>query len=122
MFANTLTLTIAGVARVLNRVNQDSYGSEYSYTDATQSIVMKIRHSQDNPDGDGINMKRHNLFVEWIVFATPTVLMKKFTSTSTFRHGKTDDPVSCADLHKAVAVLLAASSSQMITDLTVGIN
>lgn len=122
MFAATLTLTIAGNARVLNRLNQDQFGSEYGYSDAVQSIVMKIRHSQDSPDADGISMKRHNLFVEWIVYATPTAAMKKFTSTTTIRAGKTDDPVSCADLHKAVAVLLATSSSQMVTDLSVGIN
>lgn len=122
MFAATLTLTIAGNARVLNRVNQDSFGSEYQYTDALQSISMKIRHSLDSPDADGISMKRHNLFVEWIVYPTLTVPMKKFTSTTTMRNGKFDDPVNAADLVKAVHVLLAATSSQMITDLSVGIN
>lgn len=122
MFAATLTLTIAGNARVLNRVNQDSFGSEYQYTDALQSISMKIRHSQDSPDADGISMKRHNLFVEWVVYPTLTVPMKKFTSTTTMRNGKFDDPVYAADLVKAVHVLLAATSSQMVTDLSVGIN
>jgi hypothetical protein len=122
MFASTLTLTIAGTARVLNRVNQDSYGSEYQYSDATQSIAMKIRHSLDNPDNDGISMKRHNLFVEWVVYPTPTAAMKKFTSTTTLRAGKFDDPVGGADLVKAVHVLLAASSSAMISGLSVGEN
>lgn len=122
MFAATLTLTIAGNARVLNRVNQDAFGSEYSYSDALQSIAMKIRHSQDSPDADGITMKRHNVFVEHVVYPTLTVPMKKYTSTVTIRNGKFDDPVGTADLFKAVAVLLAASSSQMVTDLSVGIN
>lgn len=122
MFAVTLTLTIAGNARVLNRVNQDSFGSEYSYSDALQSITMKIRHSQDSPDADGIAMKRHNVFVEHVVYPTLTVPMKKYTSTVTMRNGKFDDPVGTADLFKAVAVLLATSSSQMVTDLSVGIN
>lgn len=122
MFANTLTLTIAGVATVLNRINQDAYGSEYQFTDALSSVSMKIRHSLDNPDADGISMKRHNLFVERIVFPTLTVAMKKFTTTVTMRQGKFDDPVGVSDLLKAVNVLLAASSSQMILDLSVGIN
>ncbi len=122
MFAATLTLTIAGIARVLNRVNQDAFGSEYQFSDATQSISMKIRHSQDNPDSDGISMKRHNLFVEHVVYPTPSAAIKKFTSTVTMRHGKFDDPAGTADLLKAVNVLLAASSSQMVTDLSVGIN
>lgn len=122
MFANTLTLTIAGVATVLNRVNQDAFGSEYQFTDALSSVSMKIRHSLDNPDKDGISMKRHNLFVERIVFPTLTVPMKKFTSTVTMRQGKFDDPVGTSDLLKAVNVLLATSSSQMVLDLSVGIN
>lgn len=122
MFANTLTLTIAGVATVLNRNNQDNFGSEYQFTDALSSVSMKIRHSLDNPDKDGISMKRHNLFVERIVFPTLTVPMKKFTSTVTLRQGQYDDPVGASDLLKAVNVLLAASSSQMVLDLSVGIN
>lgn len=122
MFAATLTLTIAGTATVLNRVNQDAYGSEYSFSDAASSVSMKIRHSLDNKDADGISMKRHNLYVERIVFPTPTVAMKKFTSTVTIRHGKFDDPTGSADLIKAVNVLLAASSSQMVLDLSQGIN
>ncbi len=122
MFAATLTLTIAGTARVLNRINQDGYGSEYAYSDATQAITMKIRHSVDSPDGDGFIMKRHNVFVEHVVYATLTVPMKKYTSTVTMRNGKYDDPVGTADLFKALAVLLAASSSQMVTDLSVGVN
>lgn len=122
MFANTLTLTIAGVATVLNRVNQDAFGSEYQFSDATSQVSMKIRHSLDNPDSDGISMKRHNVFVERIVYPTPTAAMQKFTSTVTMRQGKYDTPVGTADLFKALAVLLAASSSQMVTDLSVGIN
>lgn len=122
MFATTLTLTIAGNARVLNRVNQDSYGSEYQYSDSTQSITMKIRHSLDTPDSDGVIMKRHNVFVEHIIFPTPTAAMQKFTSTTTLRGGRYDDPVKVADLVKAVHVLLAASTSAMITGLSVGEN
>lgn len=122
MFAATLTLTIAGNARVLNRVNQDSYGSEYQYSDALQSISMKIRHSLDNPDADGISSKRHNVFVEHIVFPTPTAAMQKSTATVTMRHGKYDNPTNAADLFKALAVLLAASSSLMVTELVAGVN
>nr|UJQ85009.1 MAG: hypothetical protein 2 [Leviviridae sp.] len=122
MFAATLTLTIAGNARVLNRVNQDSYGSEYSYSDATQNISMLIRHSVDSVDKDGMTMKRHNVFVERTVYPTPTAAMQKCTATVTMRNGKFDSPVDTADLFKALAVLLAASSSAMVTDLSVGVN
>lgn len=122
MFAATLTLTIAGNARVLIRNNQDNFGSSYVYKDATQSITMLFRHTQDNPDKDGKRMDRHNVFVEHIVYATPTAAMQKYTSTATLRGGEYDDPVKVADLTKALHVLLAASSSAMITGLSVGEN
>lgn len=123
MFAATLTLTIAGVARTLIRQNQDNFGSQYQYSDAVESITMKIRHSRDNADAkNGIVMLRHNVFVEHVVYPTPTALRKQFTSTTTIRQGEYDSPTSAADLVKAVHVLLAASSSAMITGLTVGEN
>lgn len=120
MFANTLTLTVNAVAKVLQRVNQDAYGSEYSFQSGTESIIMKIRHSADAVDKDGLLMKRHNVFVEHIVFPTLTDRMKKFTATVTLRHGSFNDPVACADLFQALAVLLATGT--MVDDLTVGVN
>lgn len=120
MFAATITLTINAVAKVLQRVNQDSFGSVYSLNSATESITMKIRHSDDSVDGDGIIMKRHNVFVEHIVYPTPTAAMQKFTSTATFRHGKFDDPNKSSDLMKALSVWLGASTNA--ADLAAGVN
>lgn len=122
MFAATMTLTVGGTGYVLNRLNQDNYGSEYRYSDANRSITLLVRHSRDNPDRDGLAMVRHNLFVEHVVYPTPTTAMEKYTSTTTIRHGEYNAPAGAADLVKAVNVLLAASSSQMVTDLSVGIN
>lgn len=120
MFANTLTLTIGASAKVLNRVNQDAGGSEYTLSSATESISMKIRHSIDKIDGDGIVMKRHNVFVERIVFPTATALMQKYTATATFRHGRFDDPNGSADVMKALAAFLAATTNA--ADLAAGVN
>lgn len=121
MFANTITLTINAVAKVLRRINQDNYGSEYSFASATESIVMKIRHSVDSVDSKtGMVMKRHNVFVEHTVFPTVTDLQKKFTYTATLRHGDMNDPAAVADLGLAVNVWLA--SGTIIDDLAVGDN
>ncbi len=120
MFANTITLTINAVAKVLNRVNQDNYGSEYALASATESIVLKIRHSTDSVDGDGLIMKRHNVFVEHIVFPTPTAAMQKFTATVTLRHGRYDDPTKSADLIKAVSAWV--SSTTVAAQLAAGEN
>jgi hypothetical protein len=120
MFANTLTLTINSVAKVLNRVNQDNYGSEYSFVDGTESIVMKIRHSSDPLDGDGFVNKRHNVYVEHLVYATPSTAARKATFTLTCRHDKTGVPTMSSDLGKAVGVWFAASTNAV--DLVNGVN
>jgi len=120
MFANTITLTIGGSARVLNRVNQDNFGSEYQLANATESIVMKIRHSVDKADGDGLIMKRHNVYVERTVYPTSTTLMRKFTTTVTLRHGKFDDPLDVDALYKALGVWLGTSTNS--ADLAGGSN
>nr|UJQ85179.1 MAG: hypothetical protein 2 [Leviviridae sp.] len=119
-FPATITLTIAGVAKVLNRQNQDNYGSSYQVQTATEQIDLQIRHSKDSKDADGMVMKRHNVFVEWVIFPTGVDLMKKFTYSGNFRHGSMNDPIVAADLLKAVGVFLAASTNAV--DLTGGAN
>lgn len=120
MFANTITLTIAGAAHVLNRVNQDAYGSEYSYAGATSSVEMKIRHSTDKIDADGVVHKRHNVYIERIIFPTATELTKKQTFTATLRGGKLEDPVLSKDLALAANTWLA--SGTILVDLAAGVN
>lgn len=120
MFAATITLTINAVAKVLNRVNQDAYGSEYSLLSATESINMKIRHSADSPDADGMKLRRHNVFVEHLVYATPTTLAKKATYTATIRCEYATDPTMSSDLGKAVNVWLGTGTN--MADLSVGVN
>ena len=120
MFAATITLTISGVATVLNRVNQDSYGSEYQYSGSLSSVSMKIRHSLDPKDKDGVSAKRHNVYVERIVFPTATAPLYKQTSTMTIRGGQYEDPTLAAALTKAVVVW--ANTGANIDDLSVGVN
>lgn len=67
MLANTLTLTVNGVAKVLVRINQDAYASEYRLASATDEYRMKIRHS--NTTKNGVKYDRHNLEVVHTVFA-----------------------------------------------------
>lgn len=120
MFPATITLTVNAVAKVLNRVNQDNYGSEYQLNAATESFNLKIRHSIDSRDGDGLVMKRHNVFVEHVVYPTPTTAMKKETVTVTLRHDQFTDPVGVGDITKAVNVWLGTGTN--IADLGAGVN
>lgn len=121
MFAATISIVIApSTTRVLQRVNQDSFGSEYQYSDSTEAISMKIRHSPDNPDKDGLIMKRHNVFFERVVYPTPTALMKKYSFTATVRHDKFADPVAAATMADGVCDWLIAGTT--LNDLAVGVN
>lgn len=122
MFAGTLTLTIAGNAYVCQRVNQDSYGSEYQFSGATDALNLKIRHSTDSVDKDGIVMKRHNIYVERVIYATPSTSLKKQSCTFTMRGGKLEDPVPMADVAKAAIAWLSASTYSALNDLSIGVN
>lgn len=122
MFAGTLTLTIAGTGYTLQRVNQDSYGSEYQFSGTTDAVNLKIRHTADTADADGIVMKRHNVYIERVTYATPTSVMKKQSFTFTMRGGKFEDPVPMADVAKAALVWLSASTYAALNDISIGVN
>lgn len=81
---------------------------------------MKIRHSVDSKDGDGLILKRHNVFVEHVIFPTLVSVMKKFTYTATVRQDKFSGTTESVDLGKAVNVWLAASTN--FADLGAGVN
>lgn len=120
-FPATISILVnTGDTIILNRVNQDGFGSEYTYADATRGASLKIRHSDDSPDKDLITMKRHNVFFEYVVFPTPTAFMKKYTFTGTMRNGKFDDPALCASIAKGVTAWMA--SGTVFADLAVGVN
>lgn len=120
MFASTITLTINAVDKVLNRVNQDNYGSEYRLNNDTESLTLKIRHSTDSVDSDGLIMSRHNVYVEWIIYPTATDLMKKYSFTGTIRNGTFSGTTSAGDLGEAMTTWLA--SGTVIADLVAGVN
>ena len=114
MFANTLTLTINAVARVLTRVNQDNFGSTYLLKDGTQQFTLKFRNSTEPSDGVE-PVDRHNMFFEHIVYATPTTTEKKYTMSSTLRLRKTSDPAYLATVVPAFNTLLNAQAAGLIT-------
>jgi hypothetical protein len=71
-FGSTLTLTVNSVAKVLNRINQDNYGSEYYLRSTLDEYRVKIRHSKEKANPDGTQLDRHNIEVTQIIYATST--------------------------------------------------
>lgn len=79
MFADTITITINSVAKVLTRVNQDGYSSEYLLRGADDEFRLKIRNTNyvDKTRG-GASVDRHTCELIQTVFpvapvTTPTI-------------------------------------------------
>lgn len=113
MFANTLTLTIDSVARTLLRVNQDNFGSVYSYKDSTERLTMKIRHDVENQKGQLVN--RHNVFVERTVYATPTTSEKYWSTTVTLRDREGSGPQDLLELWQGANTLVLSLDDTLVT-------
>jgi hypothetical protein len=112
MFANTLTLTIDAVPKVLNRINQDNRGSEYSFVSGTETISMLIRHTVDKLATGDVN--RHNVYIERTIFATPTVVEKYFSVTFTLRERRGSDPLDELKLAQGFYTLIATLDDGLV--------
>lgn len=112
MLNNTLTLTVNSVAKVLVRINQDNYGSEYRLLSATEKYTLKVRHSSQKSGTRIFDV--HNVLVEHVVFATPTVAEKTMTVSSTLRGEVGTDPAALDYLSDALGVLVAAQAAQLV--------
>lgn len=120
-WGTTKVVTINSIAMTLNRVNNDNHGSDWEYYGATESLVMRIRHSVDAPRKDtGVVNRRHFLDITHTIYATSTVAQIVRTWGYTIVHPKNDDP--------AAALLdLAGFSSALVgttphTDMLAGLN
>lgn len=60
MFADNITLTIDGTDKVLVRINQDKYSSEYFLREADGEFRMNIRHASYVNKTSGRRTDRHN--------------------------------------------------------------
>lgn len=112
MFSNTLTLTINAVAKVLTRVNQDSYGSEYTLVSDTELIRMQIRHTTDKQaTGDVL---RHNVYIERTIFATPSTTEKYFSVTGTLRSRLGSAPTDLLNMWVGFSTLMATLDDGLV--------
>jgi hypothetical protein len=98
MFSDTITITINAVAKVLNRVNQDSYGSEYYLRDANGSFRLKLRNtSYTDKTRGGVKIDRHNIeLVETVFAVAPAVINTVRKYYSVLENDQADSIVSSA--------------------------
>lgn len=95
-FSSTLTITVNAVAKVLNRINQDSYGSEYYLRTSTESWRARIRHSKEAPNAFGIVNDRHNFEVVHTIFGVSPAPDKVRTIYTIIRSPESDDATTLA--------------------------
>lgn len=116
MIGETVTVTINSVPWTLNRINQDSYASEYFARTAIEEVTMRIRHTNENAALGKLPMERHQIDLSRKVYATATVPEKTYQVYTVLRMPKGADP----ELLEQVASALCAFESAAIIDKVVG--
>lgn len=83
MFTDTITITINAVAKVLNRINQDGYSSEYYLKGTLDEYRLKLRNTKYTDKARGQVVDRHNVELVHVVYPTtllPLGIQRKFYS------------------------------------------
>lgn len=97
MFADTITVTINAVAKILVRINQDGFSSEYLLRETTGEFSLKLRNTSYTDKARGVKVDRHNVeLVETVYAVSPATipLIRKYYSI--LENDKTDLVVSSA--------------------------
>lgn len=115
MLANTLTVTLNSVAKVLTRVNQDNFGSVYRLRSATELITLQIRNTEEKATIKAPAIERHNMFFEHTVFATPTTAAEYYSVSAVMRMYTVSDPVKLGYAVTGFNTLLNAQAAGIIS-------
>jgi len=71
MLGDTFTLVLpVGGSKVLNKINQDGYASEYFLKESASEYTVKVRHTTAKAGGGLEQRDRHNVEVVERIFAT----------------------------------------------------
>jgi hypothetical protein len=115
MLGNTLTLPQAGGDKVLIKINQDSYSSEYLLRATLDEYRVRIRHSKAAANnGRAYEADRHNVEVVQTIFQAGDVPQyeRKFYFVIETKPGDT-----ATNLADAVADLMIATSNAFLVSL-----
>jgi len=118
MFADPQTLTVNAVAKALNRINQDGYGSSYLLRSAVDEFRLNIRNSTYVDKKRGVSIDRHNVEFIHTVFpvapATLSYVRKTYIVIENQQGDSLTDPTYVAS---ALCAWLTASTNANITKL-----
>lgn len=118
MLGDSISITISGSAKVMKKINQDSYSAEYLLREATGEYRLKVRHSTEKGLVRGEVMDRHNVELTAVIYGTAPDDGYSIVVSSTLRNpqriaGTDVDALSdgLADWLKANATLLVGWES-----------
>lgn len=112
MFADTLTITINSVAKVLTRIRQDDYSSEYLLRETTGEFRLKIRNTNfSDKTRSGIGVDRHNVELTQIINpVAPATIAQKRKAFATFELDRTDTVVDPVKFTAGLVVFLTEAN------------
>lgn len=111
----TLTVTINAVAKILNRIKDDGYSSEYFLRGTLDEFTAKIRHSRYT-DQRGVEIDRHNVELVQTVYAvapsTKSTIRKAYC---VLENERVEDPTAALNFDNGfVGVLTSAHNAELI--------
>lgn len=109
--ANTLTIKINAVDKILKRIRFDGYETQYYLREALEEFTVNIRHSKEAPQKDGTVFDRHNVELIHTVFATATAPSRSRITYMVFRNTRDDDYTLVGYDVTAVADLLKVTGN-----------
>jgi len=115
MFASPAVITINGVAKSLERVNQDRYSSEYLLRTPTEQFQLNIRNT-NYKDKRGITVDRHNAELIHTIFAVAPAVNSTIRKAYVVIENQQGDTL-VDPMHDSVGLLsfLTATSGANIT-------
>lgn len=118
MFADPQTLTVNAVAKILNKINQDGYSSEYLLRTSLDEYRLFIRNTSYLDKKRGVMIDRHNVEFRHTVFpvapATLSTVRKTYVVIENQQGDTLADPTNVAS---ALCAWLTASTNANITKL-----
>jgi hypothetical protein len=107
MLTSPISITIAGTAHSLSRINNDNFGSTYLKKAAGLEIRLDIRNANESKSGTG-QMERHIMdlqYTTWDVDGKPTTIQ----TYTHLRFQRGSDPVIASDVAKGLAASVTAN-------------
>jgi flavin-dependent dehydrogenase len=111
MFADTITFTINSVAKVLSKINQDKYSSEYLLRETGGEFRARIRHSSFVDKTRAVTVDRHNVELTQVVYADGTSPQINRKAYMVFENDNRDDATSSQKFASGMAAFMSDANA-----------